>query len=649
MSCAIVAFGASSALGDGEAALGVGAAGEAAPVAIERDAELVAAELLRPFCARVHAIDDEAGGADRATVLLQRALAACAKELDAVLPGWRRKRVGLAIGTSSGGMRSFEAAFGEGGSPEGSAHATYLGPVLAAARPCDLEPVAFVLGACASGTLAIGLAREWLNAGACDVALCGGFDAVSVFVASGFEVLRAVCSDGVPRPFRAGRDGLALGEGAAVFAMVREADAAASSLAARGYVQGFGASCDAVHLTAPDREGRGLARAADQALADAGRPAVDLVSAHGTATVFNDASEAHALVAVLGDELRSVPLHALKAQIGHTLGAAGALETLSALHAMRLGIAPASAGTAGAIDGGVRILERAEKHEARTALKLSAAFGGANAALVVTRESAASTGAGPTATRRRAARPVYVSRAVAVTDGFEAAMAPHALAGLTGYSEDKLARADGLVRLTIAAVARLRAALAVAGQGSLEGAGILVGHGLATIDTNAAYLARIHAAGASRGEPRRFPYTTPNAPAGECAVAFGLTGPAFAVGGGPHGGLEALAVAADLVRGGVAERIVVVAADEAGAGTLRLAPDTRPGAVALLVASAPLSARLDAWTLRLPEHLPEGGALVAPRAVEAHRPLLPLASGQPEALEARTPWGGFANARFFWL
>jgi 3-oxoacyl-[acyl-carrier-protein] synthase-1/3-oxoacyl-[acyl-carrier-protein] synthase II len=561
------------------------------------------------------------------------------------MPGWRKKRVGLAIGTSSGGMRSFEAAFAEGGTAEGSAAATYLGPVLTAARPCDLEPVAFVLGACASSTLAIGLAREWLLAGACDVALCGGFDAVSVFVASGFEVLRAVCTDGAPRPFRVGRDGLALGEGAAVLALVRGEDALPAL--ARGHVVGFGASCDAVHLTAPDRDGRGLARAAEQALTDAGRPRIDLVSAHGTATVFNDGSEANALAAVLGDRLGEVPLHALKGGIGHTLGAAGALETLAALHAMKVGIAPASGGV-GAIDGGVRVLERAERHDSGNALKLSAAFGGANAALVLARAegSSASTSTGTT---RGRGREVFVSRAAAIVDDIERVTDAHVLAMKTGYAEDKLARADGLVRLSLAAVLRLRELLAEAGQGTLEGAGILVGHGLATIDTNAAYLARIRAAGASRGEPRRFPYTTPNAPAGECAVALGLTGPAFAVGGGPHGGLEALAVAADLVRGGVADRIVVVGVDEAGEGSRRVAPQTRPGAVALLVSADPLSARLDSWSVRLPARLGQGEAVVSAPAVEAHRPLLAMAEGRPAALEARTPWGGFANARVFWL
>src|SRR5207244_1220970 len=119
--------------------------------------------------------------------------------------------------------------------------------------------------------------------------------------------------------------------------------------------------------------------------------------------------------------------------------------------------------------------------------------------------------------------------------------------------------ADLLVRLVVAAAAKLEDRL-----GSLGDAGIVVGHGLATYDTNSVYLARIREAGARRGEPRRFPYTTPNACAGECAVALRLKGPAFAVGGGPHGGIEALSVAAALVSGGVVDRMVVVAADEAG-------------------------------------------------------------------------------------
>jgi regulation of enolase protein 1 (concanavalin A-like superfamily) len=200
----------------------------------------------------------------------------------------------------------------------------------------------------------------------------------------------------------------------------------------------------------------------------------------------------------------------------------------------------------------VLLNDRATKLERpRTALKLASAFGGANAALVVSLDRPPP--------RESVRREVAISRAVRATD-----IEPNALAARSGYSIDRITRADDLVRWSLAAVAALREKV-----GDLRGAGIVVGLGLATVETNAKFQARI-----ARPEPRRFPYTTPNAAAGECAVAFGLDGPAFAVGGGPHGGLEAIGLAADLVRAGVIERVVVVAADEAAATSAELAPGT---------------------------------------------------------------------------
>src|SRR5262249_11269143 len=157
----------------------------------------------------------------------------------------------------------------------------------------------------------------------------------------------------------------------------------------------------------------------------------------------------------------------------------------------------------------------------KVALKLASAFGGANAALVVTRD--------PPAARPRP-RPAYVTRAVLVKEP------PASLASRVPPA--MLARVDELVRLAIGAVAALEDAV-----GSLAGAGIVAGQALSTLETNALFYARIAAKGARAAEPRRFPYTSPNAVCGECAVLFGLTGPGFAVGAGPHGALEALAVA----------------------------------------------------------------------------------------------------------
>jgi 3-oxoacyl-[acyl-carrier-protein] synthase-1/3-oxoacyl-[acyl-carrier-protein] synthase II len=203
---------------------------------------------------------------------------------------------------------------------------------------------------------------------------------------------------------------------------------------------------------------------------------------------------------------------------------------------------------------------------------------------------------------------------------------------------DRIARADDLVRWSLAAVAKLRER-----AGDLRGAGIVVGLGLATVETNAKFQARI-----ARPEPRRFPYTTPNAAAGECAVAFGLEGPAFAVGGGPHGGLEALAVAADLVATGIAERVVVVAADEAAATSAELAPGTTSGALALLVGAADAGgeARVTAWSVSYDPSARADADALPP--MHAHAALLPLVDGTPTELAADVPWGGRATITLAW-
>ncbi len=620
MSAVVVAFGAISALGEGKDACSAGVVGEAARVAIARDPELERAGLARPFAARANVAP---GPMERGTALLVDATLACARELDRVRPGWRRLRVGLSIGTSSGGMRSAEKLFR--GDVAVAEEATYFAGIQVAARALgiDVEPATLVLGACASATIAIGLGMRWLAAGACDIVLAGGFDAVSVFVAAGFEVLKATSAEVPPRPFRMGRDGMALGEGAAVLAL-----AYPSAPPGKGEVRiaGFGASADAVHLTAPDRSGAGLARAAAAALADAGVAGHDvgLVSAHATATPFNDAAEAHAIATALGAGSSAV-IHPFKAQIGHTLGAAGALETLVCVDAIERGLLPAAAGR-GPIDpdAAVRLLDVATRGSPRVALKLSAAFGGANAALVIAR-------AGGDVTRPRPARDAYLVGAAHVAQDDESASAA-ALAARLGWSVDRAGRADALSRRALAAIALL------AGRhGPLDGAAVVVGQAFATLETNLVFNARIDERGARQAEPRRFPYTSPNAVAGEASIAFGLTGPSFAVGSGLHAGVEALAVGAQLVQAGDADDVVVVATDEVGpAVALALANDcfafASPvsGAVAVLLSSAPRgrAARIAGARVRIAAGAPRAPVLVG------HLALVGLAASAGAAFPA---------------
>jgi 3-oxoacyl-[acyl-carrier-protein] synthase II len=619
MSAAIVAFGAVSALGEGPAAVSVGAVGERARVALSVDPELTLAGLARPFAARVSLGESSV---DRATSILNRAALGCAHDLDSVLPSWRTLRVGLALGTSSGGMRSAEQLFaiysrGEGpGLPAIPASAFYFSPMLEVVAALGIEPTpaTLVLGACAASALAIGLGCRWLEEDACDLVLAGGFDAVSVFVASGFEVLRATTAALPPRPFRLGRDGMALGEGAAVLALRPERLASH----ARAYVTGFGASSDAVHITAPDRTGRGLAAAGRAALTEADVTEVDLISAHATATSFSDAAEARAIAELFPHSPQTL-VHPFKAQVGHTLGASAALEVLACVDAMERGVLPAAAGE-GPVDPDtpVQLLSVCEAGKPRTTLKLSAAFGGANAALVVAREPRRGG-------VRQGPRSVYLGLPVTLADVPPAA----ALAGQIGWPVDRVGRADVLTRLALAAVAEL-----VKRDGSLTGAAIVVGASFATLETNASFFARIQERGPRMAEPRRFPYTSPNAAAGDCSAAFGLTGASFAVGSGLHAGLEALVVGSTLVRSGDAERVVVVAVDEIGPVATRLAMDLRveatTGVVAAVLSADPSGAiaKLGACGLGV-------GAGTAAPIRTGHTALLPLLRDPlPRVLEA---------------
>jgi 3-oxoacyl-[acyl-carrier-protein] synthase-1/3-oxoacyl-[acyl-carrier-protein] synthase II len=546
----VVGFGAVSALGSGIEAFCVGNLGDRARVAIERDAFFESQGLLRPHAARVSCV--ARGGRDRATELLSAALRQCIDRLD---PACLKKRVGLAIGTSSGGMLAMERFFstvarGERITRPVARAATYFAPLEDAVADTGVafSPRVLVLGACASSTIAIGLAMRWLALGRCDIALAGGFDALSSFVASGFEVLRATTASR-PRPFRADRDGMALGEGAAVVALAR--DSALAREAPLGFIAGFAASTDAVHLTAPDRSGHALGKAGARAIADAGiSPAeIDLVSAHATATPFNDPAEARALRSAFGEHAPKL-VHPFKAQIGHTLGAAGVLEVLSALDAMKRNIGPAAAGEGG-IDPecAVPLGERNVELRSRAALKLSSAFGGANAALVLTPRSAP-----PQPIR---AREVFLQRTSKVSEPPDLSVVVRSLQGRHPHAH----RLDALAILVISAVERLLASQAISSAGDT---GLVVGYTIATLEANELFDARRRELGVRAVEPRRFPATSPNAAAGECAIAFHLNGPTFAVGGSLHGGLEALAVARDLVAAGDASSMLVVAADLGG-------------------------------------------------------------------------------------
>jgi 3-oxoacyl-[acyl-carrier-protein] synthase II len=411
-----------------------------------------------------------------------------------------------------------------------------------------------VLAACVSSTVAIGLGCRALDAGEIDLAIAGGYDALTPFIATGFESLGATTSS-EPRPFRLARDGMALGEGAALVALARRGEAPG----ALGAVLGYGSTSDAVHVTAPDREGRGLALAARAALADAGiaASAIDLVSAHATSTPHNDAAEMAALRATFGPRLAEVVLHPYKAVIGHALGAAGVLEMLAALAALRDGIAPGALG-GGELEPGfsARLLTRNQRGTPRYALKLSAAFGGSNAVLVLGPPALP----GPPAGARRLSRePRLLHEGALVTE-------PDArlLAARTRLDEIRISRLDRASALAVTAVAQALDAVPALGAADPARVAVIVGTEAASLEANEVFDARRRERGARAVDPRRFPATSPNLPAGLCSIAFGFQGPSFAVGGGPGAGERARAVAAAVVRGGDADVALVVMVDDVG-------------------------------------------------------------------------------------
>jgi 3-oxoacyl-[acyl-carrier-protein] synthase II len=203
------------------------------------------------------------------------------------------------------------------------------------------------LSACAAGAHAIGEAVELIESGRADAVVAGGSEAGLVPLArAAFSALDALSPTGVSRPFDVRRDGFVMGEGAAVLILEDAEKARERGANVLAYVRGYGATTDAYHLTAPDKEGLGAAEAMRIALADAGLTPEDVVyvNAHGTSTPLNDRSETKALKLALGDAAKAIPVSSTKSAIGHLLGAAGAVEAVATILALRDRIAPPTLG-----------------------------------------------------------------------------------------------------------------------------------------------------------------------------------------------------------------------------------------------------------------------------------------------------------------
>jgi 3-oxoacyl-[acyl-carrier-protein] synthase II len=294
------------------------------------------------------------------------------------------RRVGVVVGTALGGVEEGERALDGDRRRRRLRDALYDGPAYNLARWLGCRgPVITVSTACASGATALAVGSELLREGEVDAVIAGGYDVLCRFVMRGFDALRSLTRDEV-RPFDRRRSGLLLGEAAALALLVRERDARGPRL---GTVLGYGSASDASHIAAPDPDGQGLERAVRAALLDAGITAndVDFVSAHGTGTQLNDRIETAALKRALGARAYAVPVNSIKSSLGHTMGAAAALEAIMCLQASRHGLIPPTLhleepDPACDLD---YVHGTARAARPRISLSTSLGFGGCNGALVL--------------------------------------------------------------------------------------------------------------------------------------------------------------------------------------------------------------------------------------------------------------------------
>lgn len=203
--------------------------------------------------------------------------------------------------------------------------------------------------ACAGGTNAVGDAFHYIRDGYAEVMLCGGAEAsITPLAVGGFTAMKALCTSADPErasiPFDAERGGFVMGEGAAVLVLEELEHAQKRGARIIAEIVGYGATCDAYHITAPAPDGSGGARAMLIALSDAGVDAerVDYINAHGTSTHLNDSGETAAVKTVFGDHAYRLAMSSTKSMTGHMLGAAGAVEALFTALALQDGFIPAT-------------------------------------------------------------------------------------------------------------------------------------------------------------------------------------------------------------------------------------------------------------------------------------------------------------------
>jgi 3-oxoacyl-[acyl-carrier-protein] synthase II len=306
--------------------------------------------------------------------------------------GLAAERAGVAMGTTSGEPREverFDDRYLAGELDRVGAEFISLYPchMIAAHVARELGfagPNAMFPTACAAGNYAIAHAMDVLRAGRADLMLAGGADAFSRITYTGFARLGAIAPERC-QPFDRNRKGMIPGEGAAVLVLEPLDRAAARGARIYAELAGYGLSCDAHHMTAAHPEGDGAARAMQRALADAGAAPeeVSYISAHGTGTPTNDRLETLAVKRVFGEAARRTPMSSIKSMIGHTMGAASAIEAAVCALAVAEDRIPPTMNLEEPEDDLDYVPNAARDTPVRLAMNNAYAFGGNNASVLL--------------------------------------------------------------------------------------------------------------------------------------------------------------------------------------------------------------------------------------------------------------------------
>jgi 3-oxoacyl-[acyl-carrier-protein] synthase II len=340
---------------------------------------------------------------------VQMALVAARQAMDqaglpARLEGELAERTGVIVGTGIGGIRTLAdqiLLMGEKGPDRMS---PFLIPMAISNLAAGVIAIFFgpqgpnfsVVSACATGGHSIGEAWETIRRGDADIMLAGGTEATGhEALVAGFAAMRALSTrndepERASRPFDAARDGFVIGEGAGVVALESLEHALSRGAEPLGEVVGYGATADASHITLPAPGGAGAVRAIRRALEKAGLSVddVDMVNAHATSTPEGDPRELEAIRTLFGERAGQVSVTANKSMIGHTLGAAGAIEAIATIMSTRTGLVPPTINLEDP-DPAARGLDltpnKVREREIDVAVSNSFGFGGQNSALVIRR------------------------------------------------------------------------------------------------------------------------------------------------------------------------------------------------------------------------------------------------------------------------